>query len=387
MAQEQVSSQQDVNAVPAELGDTADSLEQALRRIADLEANCIDVNYTRVRQQRLTALGQDEAASSLSAGSSSGLIDPEFDALHPRASSSSSSIQTGPASLAAQRECLRLLTAKFNALVASSDGNAAVRVCQLRVQLAQAAAARDVAQQSLTGMSAFAKDALLDMRSVFNAGARVMAALEAKKDEGAGVGAADDLLALHTRSKTVTQHYKTVARRGDQRMCTPPPPPPPQRIDRQLVHVASTPPPPPSLQKCRVGPCRRQARALPPHPRRVVPIAAQRARAPRHRTHLLLEATQDGGQRPFHIQPCASHAACVAAVPPPPHARPQDDKPRVAAALPAGLFDRAMKHTSASANKIAAGQAAKCVRMTVCGNVLLLLLTVMCRVVAANRFR
>jgi len=33
----------------------------------------------------------------------------------------------------------------------------------------------------------------------------------------------------------------------------------------------------------------------------------------------------------------------------------QDDKPRVAAALPAGLFDRAMKHTSASSNKIAAG--------------------------------
>jgi hypothetical protein len=214
LVQEQQSSQQEVNVLPAELGDTADSIEQALRRIADMEANCIDINYTRVRQQRFIALGQEEAASSLSAGSSSGLIDPEFDALHPRASSG----HAGPMSLAAQRECLRLLTSKFNALVESSDGNAAVRVCQLRVQLAQAAAARDVAQQSLIGMSAFAKDAVLDMRSVFNAGSRVMAALDANKDESASAVAADDLLALHTRAKTVTQHYKTVARRGDQRM-------------------------------------------------------------------------------------------------------------------------------------------------------------------------
>ena len=210
-----VASQQEESVIPAELTDTADSIEQALHRIADMEANCIDVNFTRVRQQRLVALGQEEAASSLSAGSSSGLIDPEFDPLHPRASFG----QVGSTSLAAQRECLRLLTSKFNAMIASCGNNSAARACQLRVELAQAAAARDVTQQSLTGISAFAKDALLDMRSVFNAGARVMAAFESKKEECAsGAGAGDDIVALHTRAKTVAQHYKTFARRGDPRM-------------------------------------------------------------------------------------------------------------------------------------------------------------------------
>ncbi len=207
--------QQEQNLIPAELTDTADSIEQALHRIADMEANCIDVNFTRVRQQRLVALGQEEAASSLAAGSSSGLIDPEFDPLQPRASFG----QVGSTSLAAQRECLRLLMSKFNALIALCGNNSAARACQLRVQLAQAAAVRDVAQQSLTGISAFAKDALLDMRSVFNAGARVMAAFESKKDEGeSGAGASDDIVALHTRAKTVAQHYRTFARRGDPRM-------------------------------------------------------------------------------------------------------------------------------------------------------------------------
>ncbi len=210
----QQSSQEEQCALPAELGDTADSIVQALHRIAEMEANCIDVNYTRVRQQRLVALGQEEAASSLSAGSSSGLIDPDFDPLHPRALSG----HVGPTSLAAQRECLRLLMGRFHALAASCGGTAAVRVLQLRVENAQAAASRDVAQQSLAGMSAFAKDAVLDMRSVFSAGARVMAALDAKKDDSAGPGVADDMIALHTRAKTVAQHYKTVARRGDPRM-------------------------------------------------------------------------------------------------------------------------------------------------------------------------
>jgi hypothetical protein len=105
---------------------------------------------------------------------------------------------------------------KFNSLIASCRDSAAVRVCQLRVELAQAAATRDVALQSIVGISGFAKDAVLDMRSVFNAGARVMALVDAKKDEGAV--AADDILALHARAKTVAQHYKTFARRGDHRM-------------------------------------------------------------------------------------------------------------------------------------------------------------------------
>jgi hypothetical protein len=91
-------------------------------------------------------------------------------------------------------------------------------VCQLRVYLAQSAAAREIAQHSLTAISAFAKDALLDMRSVFNAGARVMAVVDAKKDDTTNVGPADDLIALHSRAKTVAQHYKSIARRGDQRM-------------------------------------------------------------------------------------------------------------------------------------------------------------------------
>ncbi len=209
-AQQQSSPQE----LPGELCDTADSIVQTLRRIADMEANSIDVNYTRVRQQRLIALGQEEAAASLSAGSSSGLIDPEFDPLHPRACSGAA----GPASLAAQRECLRLLMTKFIALTASCGDSAAVRVLQLRVENAQAAAARDVAQQSIMCMSAFAKDAVLDMRSVFSAGARVMAAMEATKEDGASSGVADDMIALHARAKTVAQHYKTVARRGDPRM-------------------------------------------------------------------------------------------------------------------------------------------------------------------------
>jgi hypothetical protein len=81
----------------------------------------------------------------------------------------------------------------------------------------QAAAARDVAQQSMAGLSGFAKDAVLDMRSVFNAGARVMAVIDAKKDDS-NAGSSDDVLALHARAKTVAQHYKTFARRGDQRM-------------------------------------------------------------------------------------------------------------------------------------------------------------------------
>jgi hypothetical protein len=96
----QPSSQQERDALPAELSDTVESIEQALRRIADVEANCIDVNYTRVRQQRLLALGQEEAAASLSAGSSSGVIDPDFDPLLPRASSGQI---VGATSLAAQR--------------------------------------------------------------------------------------------------------------------------------------------------------------------------------------------------------------------------------------------------------------------------------------------
>ena len=91
--------QQERDVLPAELGDTVDSIEQTLHRIADMEANCIDVNFTRVRQQRMLALGQEEAAASLSAGSSSGLIDPEFDPLLPRAASG----PAGPTSLAAQR--------------------------------------------------------------------------------------------------------------------------------------------------------------------------------------------------------------------------------------------------------------------------------------------
>ena len=211
---QQQSSQQEQCVLPAELADTADSIVQALHRIADMESNCIDVNYTRVRQQRLIALGQEEAASALSAGSSSGLIDAEFDPLHPRSSSG----QSAPASLAAQRECLRLLMSKFNSLIASCGESAAVRVLQLRVELAQAAASRDVAQQSLAGMSAFSKDAILDMRSVFSAGARVIAAVEAKKDDSGSFSIADDMIALHTRAKTVAQHYKIVARRGDPRM-------------------------------------------------------------------------------------------------------------------------------------------------------------------------
>ena len=107
---------------------------------------------------------------------------------------------------------------KFNALIDSCGESAAVRVLQLRVELAQAAASRDVAQHSLTGMSAFAKDAILDMRSVFSAGARVVAAVEAKKDDGGSFSIADDMMALHTCAKTVAQHYKIVARRGDPRM-------------------------------------------------------------------------------------------------------------------------------------------------------------------------
>jgi succinate dehydrogenase/fumarate reductase-like Fe-S protein len=102
---------------------------------------------------------------------------------------------------------------KFSVLIAACGSSAAARAFELRVQLAQAAAARDVAQQSMAGMSGFAKDAVLDMRSVFNAGARVMAAVEAKQD-----GGAEDVVALHARAKTVAQHYKTFARRGDHRM-------------------------------------------------------------------------------------------------------------------------------------------------------------------------
>ena len=92
VALQQPSSLGELDGASAELRDTVDSIEQTLRRIADMEANCIDVNYTRVRQQRLIALGQEDAAASLAAGSSSGLIDPEFDPLLPRASGGSSSL-------------------------------------------------------------------------------------------------------------------------------------------------------------------------------------------------------------------------------------------------------------------------------------------------------
>ncbi len=303
---QQPSSQQGLDALPAEMSDTVDSIEHALHRIADMESNCIDVNFTRVRQQRLLALGQDEAAASLSAGSSSGLIDPEFDPLCPRAAPGVAG-STRVESLAAQRECLRLLMSKFNSLVASCPAGAAVRVCQLRVELAQAAAARDVAQQSVVGISGFARDAVLDMRSVFAAGARVMAAADAKKDDSAGASAADDVLALHTRAKTVAQHYKTFARRGDHRMCSPPPslPPPPTvpclEPDVPLIAPPPSPPDRPLLQKFGIRSCGRQARALPS--RRNIRVAAQRA--PRHRPHLLSKAAQNRRQGPIHIQPCS----------------------------------------------------------------------------------